>query len=71
MHMHIYHSTMCEELMDMECFRSTQGALAVLSEALCIRGTIHHLLLPLIRHQSIVSYDQSKSPKSNTCQDKL
>lgn len=52
----------------MQCVRPTQGALAVLSEALCVRGTLNHLLLPLIGHQSIVSYELLKSHKSNTYQ---
>lgn len=66
-HRCLYYSPMGEAHMDMQCVRSTQGALAVLSEALCVTGTLNHLLLPFIRHQSIVSYERLKSHKSNTC----
>ena len=63
-HRYLY-SPMGEEHMGMQCVRSTQGALAVLSEGLCVRRTLNHLLLALIRHQSIVSYKRLKSHKSN------
>lgn len=45
---------------------STHRALAVLTEASCVRGTLDHLLLPLFRHESIVSYQRLGSDVSSS-----